>query len=315
VNRTTIVFAAGLALAAALPVASAQALSARTFVSGHGNDANTCLYAAPCRTFAGAYAKTAAGGEITVLDPAGYGPLTIGKALSIVNDGVGETGVILIAAGNAITINAGAADAVSLRGLTLDGGGIANTYGIVFSSGASLTVQNCVVRHFGQYGLQFGPNTDANLIVSDTVVADNGNDGIHVEPPGSASVTAVFNRVELVNNPAIGLHLDSATPPGSGTISATFSESVAAKNGAGILVVSFAPRSATLTIVNSVVANHSGAGIQAWGAGIVRVFRSMVTGNGHGWMVNNGGTVESYGNNAIDGNDADETAPPSVAQK
>ena len=79
------IFAVGLAMAVTLP--AAQAGNARSFVSGHGSDSAACSLTAPCRTLAGAFAKTNASGEIDVLDPAGYGPLTINKAISIVMTG------------------------------------------------------------------------------------------------------------------------------------------------------------------------------------------------------------------------------------
>ena len=49
----------------------------RTWISGIGDDVNPCSRTAPCKTFAGAISKTAAGGEISVLDPGGYGTITI----------------------------------------------------------------------------------------------------------------------------------------------------------------------------------------------------------------------------------------------
>jgi len=61
----------------------AGAQASRTWVSGVGDDANPCSRTAPCKTFAGAISKTAAGGEIDALDPAGYGALTITKAITI----------------------------------------------------------------------------------------------------------------------------------------------------------------------------------------------------------------------------------------
>lgn len=51
----------------------AGAQASRTWVSGVGDDANPCSRTAPCKTFAGAISKTAPGGEIDALDPAGYG--------------------------------------------------------------------------------------------------------------------------------------------------------------------------------------------------------------------------------------------------
>lgn len=56
--------------------------ASRTWVSGVGDDANPCSRTAPCKTFAGAISKTAAGGEIDALDPAGYGAVTITKAIN-----------------------------------------------------------------------------------------------------------------------------------------------------------------------------------------------------------------------------------------
>jgi hypothetical protein len=311
----------GLALAAVMSAAPASALSARTFVSGHCNDANICNFAAPCRTFAGAYVKTAPSGEITVLDPAGYGPLTITTALSIVNDGVGEAGVILIAAGNAITVTAGPSDAISLRGLTLDGGGTASTNGIVFNSGGALTIQNCVIRHFANIGIDFVPNVaggplaSSNLFVSNTLVAENVNTGILVLPTGSGAVTAVFNRVEVNNNANGGIVVSGETS--TGTINATVSGSVAARNSYAGFVAGTATGQAptTLTLFQS-VATSNGNGIRAEGVGAtLRAAQSMVTGNTSGWVVSQSGVVQSYGDNYIDGNGSNTGSLTSIVKQ
>src|SRR5690242_8003749 len=103
--------AAGLVLACTLSTA-VHAQATRTFVSPAGNDADNCSLAAPCRTFAAAYTATNAGGEIAVLGTAGYGPLTINKAISIVNGGGFEAGIAVPSGGNGITVNAGANDDV-----------------------------------------------------------------------------------------------------------------------------------------------------------------------------------------------------------
>src|SRR5258707_6836267 len=66
---------------AASSMALAQAT--RTWVSGVGDDANPCSRTAPCKTFAGAISKTARDGEISVLDPGGYGAVTITKSIYI----------------------------------------------------------------------------------------------------------------------------------------------------------------------------------------------------------------------------------------
>jgi hypothetical protein len=105
-------------LACGLSAASAQAGPNRTWVSGLGIDSGACTRAAPRKTFAFALTQTAAGGEIDVADPGGYGMVTITKAISIVNDGAGAA-TIGTSSGNGVTITAGAGDSVHLRGLTI----------------------------------------------------------------------------------------------------------------------------------------------------------------------------------------------------
>src|SRR5438874_9527838 len=61
----------------------AHAQATRTWVSGVGDDVNPCSRTAPCKTFSGAFSKTAAGGEIDTLDPAGFGTVTITKSITI----------------------------------------------------------------------------------------------------------------------------------------------------------------------------------------------------------------------------------------
>src|ERR1700753_3375248 len=92
-------------------LASAQA--SRTWVSGVGDDANPCSRTAPCKTFAGAIAKTAAAGEIDVLDPGGFGAVTITKSITI--DGAGNTAGVLVSGTNGIVISAQSTDVATLR--------------------------------------------------------------------------------------------------------------------------------------------------------------------------------------------------------
>src|SRR5256885_3377457 len=94
----SVVFALGFSA-----VCAAQAT--RTWVSGVGDDANPCSRTAPCKTYAGAISKTAAGGEISVLDPGGFGALTITKAITI--NGDGTLASALASTVSAIVINAG----------------------------------------------------------------------------------------------------------------------------------------------------------------------------------------------------------------
>ena len=314
-KHTTIGVAFGLALAVALPAGFANAQNLRSFVSAHGLDTNNCTLAAPCRTFAQALTMTNAGGEIDVLDPAGYGAMTITKAISIVNDGIGTAGVIVPSGGTGITINAGANDAVSLRGLSIEGNGV-GTYGIVFNTGKSLTVENCVIRHVANDGIAFSPNATSSLSVSNSLVADTGQNGIDVYPSGSGAVTAVFNRVQVNNNNGNGIVLLGMFS--TGTVKGTVYDSVAAGNpgGAGFFAITGTGHATTtLMVFNSVAANNN-IGVYAVGIGAtVRVAHSIVTGNASGWQTLSGGVLLSAGDNTIEGNTANETAPGTYATK
>src|SRR5471030_101150 len=128
------------ALLLAAPTTGAQAAT-RAWVSGHGTDAAGCgAPTAPCRSFQYVVSSVIApGGEIDVLDPAGYGAVTITHAISIVNDGVGTAGV-QASSGAAITISAGPSDSVYLRGLNVDGLHFAGTYGVDDQSAGILTI-------------------------------------------------------------------------------------------------------------------------------------------------------------------------------
>src|SRR5215467_12306286 len=88
-----------------LSVSSASAQVQRTFVSGGGADSNPCSRTAPCRTFTQALMGTNAGGEVVVLDSAGYGPFTITQAVSIIAPPGVYAGVSVFS-GNGITITA-----------------------------------------------------------------------------------------------------------------------------------------------------------------------------------------------------------------
>src|SRR5262245_19324483 len=114
----------------------AEAQATRTWVSGVGDDANPCSRTAPCKTFAGAISKTAAGGEINCLDPGGFGAITITKSMTIDCDGT--FGSILAAGTNGVNVNASNI-IVNLRNISIDGT-TSGLIGVNFISGAMLKI-------------------------------------------------------------------------------------------------------------------------------------------------------------------------------
>ncbi len=307
IKITSLPTIAGALLACGLSAAPAQAGPNRTWVSGHGTDSGGCPVTAPCRTFAFALTQTNAGGEIDVLDPAGYGAVTITKAISIVNDGVGTAGITASLFGNGVTINAGADDSVHLRGLTIEG--LPNlTDGILFNTGENLAIENCVVRGF-RTGIFIAPSTSSSFSVSNTIasgVIGGSGYGISVQPQGSAAVTGVLSKV-TANNNGFGIRVDGSGTRGA-SLNVTLVDSEASNNATGVFAISFSGNAATAVMLRNVVASNNFTGLTAEGTAILRVAHSVVTGNNTGVSVSAGGKLFSYGDNDIDGNTNNNTA-------
>jgi hypothetical protein len=240
-----------------------------------------------------------------VLDPAGYGTVTITKAVSIANDGVGVA-AIGASSGTAITINAGASDSVHLRGLTIEGIGIANI-GILFQTGGNLAIENCVIRgFFAVAGINISPSTSSNFSVSNTIAANNmvPGSGIDINPTGSAVVTGVLSKVTANNNFGGIIVKGSATTGAS--LNVTIVDSVASHNvGFGVDVAASGPAAAVM--LRNVVASNNATGLEADTNAILRVAHSVVTGNGTGVNTFPPGAIQSYGDNDIDGNNNNNT--------
>jgi hypothetical protein len=238
-SRIGIVIVAALAFATILPALPAQAQNNRSFVSGTGLDTNNCSFTAPCRSFAGAYAKTNASGEIDVLDPAGYGSLTINKAISIQAHGFGG---ITATIGTAITIAAGSSDAITLNGLLIDGTGTGD-FGINITLAGSVQIIDCVIHHFA-FGIYYQPtNNPANFLVSNTIASDNATTGIVIAPSGATTTPVTLSGITANNNEF------------------------------GVAIVT-----GYVMIANSVLSNNSNAGLQS-DSGTTWLAKSVISGN------------------------------------
>ena len=151
----------------------AHAQATRTWVSGVGDDANPCSRTAPCKTFAGAISKTAAGGEINVLDPGGFGAVTFTKAITISSWGF-EAGVLVSGTNGIVVAVPNPGDIVILRGLDIEGLGT-GINGVSVTTGGNVTVENCTINKFTTNGINFTPTVSGSqLHVSNTIVRNNG---------------------------------------------------------------------------------------------------------------------------------------------
>jgi hypothetical protein len=289
---------AGMTVGYATP-AAAQAT--RTWVSGVGDDVNPCSRTAPCKTFAGAISKTAAGGEINCLDPGGFGAVSIIKSITI-DCHYTEGGAL--AGGNGITVNMPATtDVTFLRGLDIFGVNPPSN-GVRFINNGSLHIEDSQIRRFNavnSVGVSVAPTGAAKLYISRTTIADNGNGatggGVSIAPGVGGSVQAVLTNVLVRNNANTGLRLDSL----NGVVSAVIHESDLSGNAVGLAAV--AGQTINSVVTDSIIANNSSNGIIGNGASAtVRFGNNTIMGNAQGVTAAAGAQMLSYGNNRLVGN-------------
>jgi hypothetical protein len=275
-----------------------------------GDDANPCSRTAPCKTFAGAISKTATNGEINVLDPGGFGGVTITKSITISSEGF-EAGV-LVSGTNAIVINAPATAVVVLRGLDIEGLGT-GLNGIRFLAGGALHVEDCTINNFTRIGIDFEPSGASELFVVDTIVRNTQPAGasvgaILVKPTATGSARATIARSQLLNN-QFGLRIEG------GSKVSVIDSAASANDTNGFLAVGTAVGIAELTLESSTASNNVLSGVRANQAGaIVYISNMSISGNGDGLSVAGGGAIVSSGNNSVDGNGVNGSPTSTVPQ-
>jgi parallel beta helix pectate lyase-like protein len=278
----------------------AQAQATRTWVSGVGDDVNPCSRTAPCKTFAGAISKTAAGGEISALDPGGFGAVTITKSITI--NGDGTLAGILASLVNGIIVNAGAADKVIIRNVSLQGAGN-GINGIRFLAGGQLSVENCTIIGFTGFGIEVNKTASANVYVKDTNITKVAT-GISFTTSGG-NIVAHLDNVRIEGN-------------GNGVLVATNSfanitRSSIFQNATNGIQVSAA---GSVANVESTVVSHNGTGLNASvSSANIRISNVTVFNNGTGINAAGGSTVLGFFNNRIAGNGTNGAPTAQQAQQ
>ncbi len=267
-----------------ITASSLFAQATRTWVSGVGSDANPCSRSAPCKTFAGAYANTAANGEIDVLDPGGYGGLTISKGLRI--DGRGFVSSILA---SSITVNT--TDHVELANLQLNGTNSISV-GIWVTAAGSLLIDNCDITAYY-------------------------SDGVYINAAASTPVQILNSRIHNLTAGANGVYASTS----SGTVRLRVTNSVITDNwgsygvwtnGGVVAVIDrtqisgcyAAVRADSTSVVDVSASNfshHTGWGIISTNTNsLVRIYESFIQDcTSGGFDVTGTSAIQSAGNNSI----------------
>jgi len=291
--------------------AIAQAQATRTWVSGVGDDVNPCSRTAPCKTYAGAISKTAVNGEISTLDPGGFGAVTITKSITIEGTQGQGYGSILFSGTTGVSIaydsfsgEALTQKTVRLRNLNINGsggsGGSASSglRGIRISGGANsdnskVYVEDCVIDGaFGSPGRGIEDVRTGNgavLVVSNTTVRNMIGTGIHIG--GNPSTRVSINGSRVNNCGGFGI---AAT---GGAKVVIFDTVVASNPAVGIQ----ADGGANIEVDHCVVSNNTTAGFASTNNSTIRVSNTTALNNNPLASIFAGGAVSSYGNNQTGG--------------
>jgi hypothetical protein len=292
----------------ALSALTAQAQNTRSWVSAAtGNNASLCTRAAPCQTFAGALAKTNAGGTINCVDAGEFGSLSIAKSITI--DCTGTFAAVQATSGVAIALSStSATDVVRLRGLSIEGMN-AGAIGIAAGQIGALRIEQCKIFGFTSAGIQFSVSgsVGAELYVSDSVISENAvvdpagfASGIGIEVQDTSTARVSLSNVKLDNN-FFGLAVRTGTGS-TGRISLSMRDSTTTGNSqVGIQIGS--QDAFVVAALDNVTTTANSTGLSVISpATRVLITRLTAIANFNGLQTIGGGVVVSYGDNHINNN-------------
>jgi parallel beta-helix repeat protein len=296
--------AAALVIFALASTSFVHAQATRTWVSGVGDDANPCSRTAPCKTFAGAISKTATNGEIDVLDPGGFGALSINKGITI-NGTVGSGfGSVLVSAGNGINVNAAGAT-VTLRHLEITGVG-GGARGVSVTAVGTLNIEDSTVVAFQSEAVFVSLGTGANVNIKGSTFKGNGLSNVAGAGAGLRVTTSdatfgvghtVYVTVEnsSADNNNEGYRIEN-------NVRATIRNSTASNNSLNGFDVFPGAAASDINLEGCVSANNKQWGVFAGGSGTARLSNCTITNNSVLGVNSGGGSILTYSNNKIQGN-------------
>lgn len=263
----------------------------RTFVSVDGNDANNCAeVATPCRSLDAGITQVAPGGEVIVLRTGPYGGATITKSVRVDV----PAGVVAFTASSFVVDTASSSDVVVLRGLTIKALTAGTGKGVDLVRG-NLFIEKCVID-----GWDVGIDVFAGrAFVTDSTVRNSTSAGLRLRPSSSSPPYSVDRSRFEGTSAGCGIEVKESH---HGVVR----NSVASGNQHGLCVTNAGPPPGSMNVQRSMVANNTGSGLRVTNGGTARVRGSTITNNAIG-LENAGGTLQSLGDNLVEGNGSDAT--------
>jgi hypothetical protein len=302
--------APALALVALALPASASAQATRTWVSGVGDDVNPCSRTAPCKTFAGAISKTAAGGIIMTMDDGGFGTLTITKPITV-DGGRGHSAGVLSSGGiNGINVNINPATqpanfvnngTVVLKNLKLEGntsipttGGFTpGLNGVRITNAKSVKLYNDDIGFYSRSGVAIEPDAGqtTRVVVKNSEIHDNGGAGVMGAPLNGAIARVTVRGNEIDDN-------------GCGIVAAEFGLTNNFTSNCGTNTPNANAGTVAINVLNNGIQDSNSSSVFANGTStLVRIGGNDITGSlGTALSAINSGSLLTWSDNRVSGN-------------
>jgi hypothetical protein len=285
----------------------AQAQATRTWVSGVGDDVNPCSRTAPCKTFAGAISKTAKDGEISVLDPGGFGAVTITKSITINGTRGAGYGSIVASLVNGVIINITDVNDVrkTVRLVALDiNGASTGINGIRILAASTVHVDDTKIDGFTGRGISDERTSTSPipmLFVSNSDIRDNGI-GIGGTGASAVLIRGIVENTRIQKNSTHGVLLQNGAVYSlrQCNISGNLSDGVRVE-GANTQAV----------IVSSIMTNNQGIAANNVSGQALSLADVTIINN----ITGVGGTITTFGNNNVRNNAGGNALPASVGQQ
>lgn len=272
----------------------------QTWVSGVGDDANPGIRYAPCKTFSGALAKTNPGGVISVLDPGGFGAVTIQQSVTIQGDD--SEGSALTTGTNGIVINAGINDVVTLRNLNCLGLKTGLSAILILQAGA-VHIENCHIDGFFTAGVNLNTsNPGMQLYIKDCTIENCTAPGVLLNPTGAATVHISNSHIS---------HCTIGVSAGGKAVALANNTVCEDNSGAGFLTTA---ATAKLSLVRS-TSTQNAFGVEATLGAITMTECSIFNNTGQGIKAATGAKITTFSNNSVTGNTPDGAATATTALK
>jgi len=278
---------------------AAQAQATRTWVSGVGDDANPCSRSAPCKTFAGAISKTADGGEINVIDPGGFGGVTVTKSITI--DGHNTEAGVLVSGTTGVLINASTSATVTLRGLDFHGLGTSPS-GVRVLAAGNVNIEDCTIQGFTTAGVLVNGSTGGRvrLNIYNTYIRNNAGDGVQIVPTSPQFVVLSMAHSRAYDNTGSGVNIAT----NSNTRASITDNTLSTNGNTGTSQAGLVVQNGDVIATNNSISNNP---FGLWTiAGTTRIGGNTMSGNTSDGIHISGGTSASFGDNYESGNTGNE---------